>query len=277
MLTNYSIALLSYNHPELTGKAIDSILSYGFDSNKFFLIHNGSESQHVLFLNNKYPNLQHIVLPENKGYSGGANAGLNQIFKVEKNILFLTNDIEIIGLSETFPENLDFFSISIFKRNTAQIDSLIGAINLRTGKLTHIKSKHALILQQNFIKTYIPGTAFGITRNAFMILGGFDESLHTYWEDVDLSLRAHAAKNLRIGFSDNFKVKHKIGKTCHKHRFYTLYLYQRNRKRILKKYGSVKILFYLNYGIDMAHLLIKIMKSNHKKGHFLLWWKALND
>ena len=44
--TNYSIAVLSYNHPDLTSAKILSVLQLGFMSSKLYLIHNGSEAKH---------------------------------------------------------------------------------------------------------------------------------------------------------------------------------------------------------------------------------------
>lgn len=276
--TNYSIAILSYNHPELTAATVNSVLQTGFLTSKIYLIHNGSELKHQNLLVSRFSQIRHLYLSENKGYSGGANAALDEVFKNDERLLFLTNDTEVQFLNPQFPENLDFFSISILKRNSSFLDSIIGTVNLKTGHLSHIKSESELSNLPSFIKTYIPGSAFGIAKKTYVTIGGFDESLHTYWEDVDLSLRAHAAgTQIRIGFYDGFQVKHKIGKTCHKHRFYTLYLFQRNRKRILRKYGSSVILFNYYFIRDMTRLFFKVFKSENFKADIRYWWKAVCD
>ena len=278
MSASYGIVILSYNHPELTGHTIDSVLKINHNLNSnIYLVHNGSEPKHIQHLQNKYPQLEHLILPKNVGYSGGANFGLREAFKKENEILFLTNDTEVIRLANSFPENLDFFSIAILKRNTPQLDSLIGTVDLKRGQLRHLRSTDELSEKYSHIKTYIPGTAFGLKKQAFETLQGFDESLHTYWEDVDISLRAHLTTNLRLGFSELFQVKHKIGKTCHKHRFYTLYLFQRNRKRILKKYGQSRFQFLFRYSKDMSSLFFKILFSKERRINLQLWWKAIYD
>ena len=276
--TSYGVVILSYNHPELTGHTIDSVLQVGQTScDAIYLVHNGSEVKHVQALQNKYPQLTHLILPTNIGYSGGANYGLLHAFKEQSEILFLTNDTEALELPTSFPPNLDLFSVAILKRNTTLLDSLIGTVDLNKGQLRHLRSADELSDLKSYIKTYIPGTAFGIKKQAFEQLKGFDETLHTYWEDVDFSLRAHFDTNLRLGFNELFRVKHKIGKTCHKHRFYTLYLFQRNRKRILRKFGQSGFQFFWRYAKDMASLFFKILFSNGRRADLRLWWKAIYD
>src|SRR5690606_2360973 len=74
---------------------------------------------------------------------------------------------------------------------------------------------------------YIPGTTFLAHQSAFEKVGGFDESLHTYWEDVDLSVRANRA-GIHLGVAPQWEFLHKVGKTCHKDPFYTRHLFHRN-------------------------------------------------
>ena len=50
---------------------------------------------------------------------------------------------------------------------------------------------------------------------------GFDESLGTYWEDVDFSCRARRA-GFRLQVQENWRVQHKIRKTCGNDPHYTL-------------------------------------------------------
>jgi len=272
---NYEIVVLSYNHPQLTTLTLNSVLSFGFPAEQVHLVHNGTLLPHQQQLQSLFPQIKHHILPANKGFSGGANFGLSEVFKAADSILFLTNDTEVISLPNDFPTALDLFSIRILKRNTNQVDSIIGAIDLKKGHLSHVRDLTHL---KNSLTTYIPGTAFGLSKNAFTRLKGFDETLHTYWEDVELSLRAHHL-GLKVGSNELFQVKHKIGKTCHKDRFYTLFLFQRNRKRILKKYGQsfFNLQFYSSYFLDMSKIAWRILKGDEKKANLNLWWKAIYD
>ncbi|MES2803170.1 MAG: glycosyltransferase [Bdellovibrionota bacterium] len=250
----YAISVLSYNHPELTAKCLKSVLLHAATEN-VFLTHNGSLEKHVAKLKSEFPDIRHIVLTENKGYTGGANATLKETLKHFSDVLFLTNDTEAITLPQTAPNQ--FSSIKLLRRNSEEIDSVMGSLNPRTGKLKHLKklTDH----HRNDI-TYIPGTAFWINRDAFAKLEGFDERFHTYWEDVDFSLRAHKQK-ISVSYDDTTIFRHKIGKTCHKDRFYTYELFQRNRGRCMTKNNLTSLRFYLNYIPD----ILKYSRSDYKK------------
>ena len=154
------------------------------------------------------------------------------------------------------------------------VDSVLGTVNTRTGALNHLKTLHQPNKKSEV--SYAPGTAFGVTRECFQQLGGFDETFHTYWEDVDLGYRAQLQK-IEIRHCDEIKLRHKIGKTCHKDRFYTLYLFQRNRKRFMKKHRLINLLFLLAFSKSMLRLLIRICLGPHPTTPLKLWWRALRD
>ncbi|AZZ36668.1 hypothetical protein CIK05_07660 [Bdellovibrio sp. qaytius] len=250
----YAISVLSYNHPELTAKCLRSVLLHASHEN-IFLTHNGSLEKHIAQLKNEFPQVRHIEIKENLGYAGGANATLKEALKYYTDVLFLTNDTEAITLPQAAPKQ--FSSIKLLRRNSEEIDSVMGSLNPRIGKLKHLKK---LDDHHHRDITYIPGTAFWIDQESFAKLEGFDERFHTYWEDVDFSLRAHK-KNISLGYCDKTVFRHKIGKTCHKDRFYTYELFQRNRGRCMTKNNLTSLRFYLNYIPD----ILKYSRSDYKK------------
>lgn len=269
---SYGVVVLSYNHPELTAKTLSSVLNLGYPASQIVLVHNGSSAQHTQNLRVAFPEIQHLVLHENQGYTGGANHGLKKCFEIFSDALFLTNDIELTQLPTHLKTKFDVCAPLIWKRNSTQIDSVLGSLNIKTGSLQHLKSfqdvKHDWI--------YVPGTAFTIKKKCFEDLQGFDESFHTYWEDVDLGIRAHK-KGFTLGHHDEVQLRHKIGKTCHKDRFYTLYLFQRNRRRLMKKHDWQSPSFLWAYSKDMLKLFLRICFKPNPQVPLRLWWKAIYD
>lgn len=277
---DYAIALLSYNHETLTALCLKSILDKKFPSDKIYLIHNGTNFIKYEQLKNQFPNIRHILIETNKGYSGGANHGLLEIFKEHQQVLFLTNDTEILELPWQFPKNKNFFAVPIYIRNTNKLHSTLGELNIAKGHLMHLSFEPAFLDFQPSKLRYIPGTAFGITKKLFVSLNGFDEAFHTYWEDVDLSYRATMA-GFKLDYDSSFKIKHKIGKTCHKDRFYTLFLYQRNRRWFLQKHKLITLKFYVTYFYDLTRLFLKLLKKSitdlKKSSDFNYFWRILYE
>lgn len=262
MKSSFGIVILSYNHPEHTARCVTSTLKHVV-SEKVFLVHNGSLPKHRSQLQIQFPHLNHIILDQNKGFTGGANAGLEIAFKKHEHILFLTNDTELIQLPTDIPDCLS--SVVVLRRNSEQVDSVMGELILPQGKLRHLRHISEMKTDSLEKKYYVPGSAFWIPQRVFTKTLGFDESLHSYWEDVDLSLRIPQLEE-KLGFSKNTIVRHKMGKTTAGQDFYTYYLYQKNRKIVLKKHHLTSLIFYLQYLIDVFRL---------SRYRYKLLWKIL--
>lgn len=244
---HFAVVVLTYNHPEITSKCLASVALQSAMA-EVFVVHNGSEEKNSKLIQKNYPQLTHLFLSENRGYTGGANFGLREAFKKYEQVLFLTNDTELIQLPQNIPPY--FSSVTIQKRNTHLIDSILGFVDLKKGHLKHLKEESDLtqLPTQNF---YIPGTAFWMDQQTFEKLNGFDETFHTYWDDVDLSYRA-TLQNITLNYSKDTVVKHKIGKTCHKNAFYTYYLFQRNRKKFILKHNLQSFSFWARFLFDIT-------------------------
>jgi GT2 family glycosyltransferase len=242
------VSLLSFNHPQHTTNCLQSILKH-VPATQVTLIHNGSRPQVVNQLQLAFPNIHHHVLPENRGFTGGANAALEQAFLHSNWCFFITNDC-LLESAPLAPAKPGLWAPLIWRRKTDQLDSCGGQFSPLTGKLRHFRDvgDAKILLRKKDGKPnklrenlhpqhfYVPGTAFYLDRSTFQSLSGFDESLHTYWEDVDFSVRATIAGH-HLGICEKTHVRHKIGKTCHKDPFYTRVLFQRNRRTVSARYS----------------------------------------
>ncbi len=211
-------------------------------------MHNGSRPEVEDRLRDEFSNISHLTLAKNIGFSGGANALLNSIFNAESSkngtaewAFLITNDCELLVLTPP-PAIGGFYAPLIYRRSTEKVDSIGGRFRPLTGRLRHRRSlteTRAESWQRRIFKEffYVPGTAFCVHREAWRKLGGFDESLHTYWEDVDLSVRAQNLE-VKLGTWPETVLKHGIGKTCHKDKFYTQHLFRRNRAIVSRRHTS---------------------------------------
>lgn len=294
---SWSILVLSYNHPELTIRTIEScIRATSSQQIPINVIHNGSLTKHreqVLSRFETIPLVQHLVLEKNRGFSGGANHGLNHLFNNHNLnwVFFITNDCELLNIeppsSTTQPCGLG--APLIYRRKQGRIDSLGGYFDPQNAKIWHNQNSHWPQQDQNqnpqsktnpqyptgtnglsSILPYIPGTAFWIHSSTWRSLGGFDERLETYWEDVDLSVHAQNIGQTLFA-APTTQLIHAVGKTNHKNQYATSYLFQRNRVLVSRKHSSIKrrhrLLFELKI---LAHWLqIFAQPSTYKDPHRL--------
>lgn len=237
----FCFGILSFNHPGITEKCIRSVQSFSDDP--VYLVHNGSEIKNQVLLQEKFPiGVDHISIQENRGFSGGANLLLNSVFEKYQWCLFLTNDCEILPSEYVFRRDLmglapGIFAPKILVRSTGRVDSIGGWLHLPSTSLSHEVNEHAFVdrrLQSRWRIPYIPGTAFLIHRQVFQQVGPFDEDFHTYWEDVEFSVRAQS-KGFQLHVLPKLLVRHGIGKTCHGISNYSLRFFQGNRLLLLKK------------------------------------------
>ncbi len=231
---NFAVAILTYNHPNISIDCIQSVKSVVADS-KIFVIHNGSLPQHIEKVKTQFPELNHLIQLENKGYTGGCNFTFKELFKHYDWIYFLTNDIQLLSLGP-LPIKPGLYAPRIWRRKIGVVDSIGGAFIPKEEKLYHLKSENELNSLPEGQLPYIPGTAFLLHREVYEKVGGMDETLHTYWEDVDFSQRVRLT-GFPMDSILNFELIHKVGKTCHKDPFYTNHLFKRNREIVSKRYS----------------------------------------
>ena len=238
-----AIAVLCYNKFTLSERCIQSILDAGYPLHQVSVIDNGSLPEFTLKLKEALPDISVISLSENSGFAGGFKYGLSQFFAARPesdSVMFLTNDTRVhSGIIEACKKTAQQTQAGLvapcllFRQETDRIDSIGARFDPDQGTLHHCNSSALPPLLDAM--EYIPGTALWITRNAFEQLAGTDPTYVMYWEDVDLSFRAHQL-GIRQARCYEARISHGVGQTCHKKPIYTTYYYQRNRIRFCRKW-----------------------------------------
>ncbi len=246
--------VLSFNHPEHTTQCLNSILER-VPAKNVLLVHNGSELKFTQVLRARFEKIRHIELPTNRGFTGGVNFGLEEAFKVYEWVLLVTNDCLLVDL-ESSPPRPGLWGPLIYRRKLNVVDSLGGLFFPGLAKLVHCRTIEDFRTKSK--NQYIPGTAFWLHRAVFEKVGKFDESLHTYWEDVDYSKRVQASC-FELNIHDSTRLLHKVGKTCHKDPFYTKHLFRRNRQIVSFRYANwgQRFMLYLRFFFETSNLKIK--------------------
>ena len=220
-----SIVILSYNTKDLTVACLESVISQYkkelIDKEiEIIIVDNNSSDEsapEVLKIKNKISNLALIQNKENMGFARGCNIGANTV--KGKYILFLNSDTEVLDNG--------FTSMVEFLENNPQIALLggklennDGSIQPSAGKFYNLVNLIIMLLgleRLGFLRSspdniqrvdWVSGACMMVRRNVFEKLGGFDEELFMYMEDMEICFRAK-----KLGFSTyffpNVKLMHK--------------------------------------------------------------------
>ncbi len=270
-MVNSVALILSFNHPDLTERCVQSVQKY-FTNSSILLVHNGSEIKVVQQLKQKFPTIIHLELDKNIGYAGGMNSGLDFFshYFHQSWCLVVTNDTELVSFNPKVElSNADIIAPQIFFRSMKKLDSWGGWYSLKKGKLFHHKVLDSQVEDFDKLSFYVPGTAFFLHRQVLEKKFKFDESLFMFWEDVYLSF-VLKTKGMILTRTPLIILKHGGGKTTKKNMHYTSYYYQRNRLRVAPKMTTsprLKVILQIYIVLDLVlQILKKILLGDWKRG-----------
>lgn len=220
-----SVVTLNYKNSFLTINSIDSLFKQfknEFDKNKLelIIIDNASGDESVKRIKEAVDkrNIKNVRIVENKenvGFSKGCNQGAD-ISKGEY-LLFLNNDtiIKDKGIMEMLSYFMDHKEISILGGRLTNTD---GSEQPSVGKFYNLPNALILLLGvQRFgnfhnpsrIKEvdWVKGGLLMTKKDVFKKLGGFDENIFMYTEDMEFCYRAKK-EGLKVYFYPNTNVEH---------------------------------------------------------------------
>ena len=202
MSAQLSVIIVNWNGTADTLKCLASVFSTNVTAPKWnvTVVDNGSAIDPTSEIKSTYPATTLIRLDRNFGFAAACNLGARRALTNGSNfILFLNNDTIIEP--DLFARLLASFSansptgiaspIIYDMSDRPQIDYAGGRVNFAFGEFKHRHQKPATTMP--FETDYISGCCMMISKAAVDRIGLFDEKLFAYFEDVDLSLRAHLA------------------------------------------------------------------------------------
>lgn len=202
--------------------------------------------RHIAVVDN-FGNLKHddfepearlVFRPDNPGFGGGANAGVDALSDVDTFLgwVIMNNDLIIQ------PGFLDAAVQALAPSGVGAVGGPIkvgfedptlwyagGAIRPWTGTVRQSHSPEDATRRREV--GFVPGTAIAVRADAWSDIGGFDTSYFLYNEDIDLCLRLKAAGR-RILFEPGMACLHDLGETTGSSRRSALYLEQITRTRL---------------------------------------------
>jgi GT2 family glycosyltransferase len=245
-----AIIILNWNGTSDTLECLASLSQIKRDglSIQMIVIDNGSDSDATIEIQTAFPETKTLRLPQNIGFAAGCNVGIKEAMANRAEyMLFLNNDTEVepgfvLPLIAAVQNNPQIgIACSLIKTMDDSIDFAGATIGFATGSFKHI---HRLRSGSSPIKTdYATGCSMLVPARILQAIGIFDESLFSYFEDTDLSLRAQRSGFETVIVPESI-VRHKGSASTRrglnegttsplKH-----YLVARNRIIIVHRYGS---------------------------------------
>uniref|UniRef100_UPI00404A7692 glycosyltransferase family 2 protein n=2 Tax=Flavobacterium sp. TaxID=239 RepID=UPI00404A7692 len=250
-----AVVILNWNGKSLLEKFLPSVLAHSAEA-KIYVADNASTDDSITFLNENYQSVTCIQNKENFGYAGGYNHALKQVNELY--LILLNSDVEvtkdwlkpILSVFENDddvaiiqPKILDYYNRDKFEYAGAAggfIDQygypfcrgrIFDTIETDSGQYDDLISVF-----------WASGACFGIRRNIFEALGGFDADFFAHQEEIDLCWRAFN-QNYKTVFCGHSTVFHVGGGTLKQESAHKTYLNFRNNLLMLLKNLPQKSLF----------------------------------
>ncbi len=265
-----SIIIVNFNAVKILKNCLDSIQQNTTVSHEIILIDNHSIDGSVAFIRDNYPKIKFIENQENLGFSRANNQGL-EIAQGDY-VLFLNNDTELLPdslerLLQFLQENPEVGAVGpqlLYPDNSFQLSTGLFPSIWNEWKMKNIVKKLdagdkifqnelALQFQQQQDVDWITGACILTRYDLVTELGGFDEKMFMFFEDVDLCKRIQNT-GYRIVYFPTAKIIHHQGITYKGKRDTKKTIYRQSQKYYYSKHNSwlenVFLYFYLKFRRD---------------------------
>jgi len=242
-----AVVVLTWNDTEMTRRCLAHVLASDYTDLDVILVDNGSREPCGRRLISEFPSVRLIELPENRGFTGGGNVGIQAALDSGAHyVLHINNDAfvapdaigRLVAVLEADPkagiahallrdpgtERVQFY--------TATVDPVLARHDhLHVGE--RLSSREWPTVESEFV----PACVILYRADALRREGVYDETLGTNWEDYDLCLRFRSA-SWRIMAVGGAVAEHMSGRTMGRVSQYYVYHMTRNRLICIRRYAD---------------------------------------
>ena len=244
-----TVVIVNWNGKHLLAECLDSLLAQSEKSVEIVLVDNGSKDGSAAFVQEQYPRVRLVSLPENVGFAGGNNAGIRDASGAY--IALLNNDTKVdpewlaslLQEAEASPQRTGMWASKILSYSNPLIFDNVSLLlypdGLARGKgrLETDKGQYDQLGEALF-----PSGCAGLYRKEMLDeIGLFDEDFFAYADDVDLGLRARLA-GWGCVYVPSAKVLHKYSASSSAYSPLKAFLVERNRIWVLFKYYPLEMI-----------------------------------
>ena len=215
-----SIIIVNYQSKEYLKACLDSIFKQVKSMLPEITVVNNDEKENMLALKKDFPEIRIIETEKNIGFGRGANLGAESSHGGW--LLFLNPDTEFLSdYAKIFPlfekdDKMGIIGPKLVDENNILQEWIAGTeitlFSLIRNRLGFGQSEKIWKSAVSREADWVSGAALAIRRDLFGELGGFDEKMFMYFEDIDLCKRVRAA-GIKIIYFPEEKIKHLGGKS----------------------------------------------------------------
>jgi GT2 family glycosyltransferase len=196
-LPSASVVVVSYNTSAHIERCIESLLELDYPQVEIIVVDNASNDGSVELIRRRFPQIDPVELPDNKGFAGGASVGL---FMASGDIVATVNpDVRLDpgwmrAVSSTLAhDDIGIVGSKILYPDGKTLQHAGGIVHYPLATVDHIGRGERDDGQYNMSKvvSFVTGAALAMRRDVGRHLDFFDEEFFpVYYEDVDLCWRA---------------------------------------------------------------------------------------
>ena len=280
--------ILNTNRREDTCAALDSLARNTYQNHQIIVLDNASTDGSVPAIQAAYPAVQIIALPENLGYAGNNNVGIQAalargaewVFVLNEDTLLAPDCLEqLLAVAQTDPR-IGIVGPMVYHHNEPNVIQSAG------GKLGH--DWRAWHLAQNEPDSgqypqphdvdWISGCAILVRRAVIEQVGMLDQRFFYYWEETEWCVRTKKA-GWRIVHVPQAKLWHKGVQRDYRPSPSVTYYSTRNRLMMLQKHHA-PLVAWVTVGRETLRTLASWSlkpKWHDKLGHRDAMWQGVMD
>lgn len=245
-----SIVVVSYNTAAHIEACLLSLLELHYGGHiEIIVVDNGSTDGSVDLVRRRFPDVELVELPDNKGFAGGASVGM---YMASGDIVATVNpDVRLhpdwlLAVAETLASSsVGIVGSKILYPDGKTIQHAGGTVSYPLATTGHIGRGEADADEYNHAKQvqFVTGAALAMRRDVGHALGFFDDEYYpVFYEDVDLCWRANN-EGLRTIYQPRAVAYHKESITYDRESGLYYSYHHANRLRfIVKRYSPEQVM-----------------------------------
>lgn len=237
------VLILHWQELQHTLACLNSLRAMTFRDFQILVVDNGSEPGDSQTISRQYPEVEILSLPENMGFAGGCNAGIQYCLDHGADWIWLLNNDTKVGM-----DSLELLLEA--GSNNRKSGALSGMVLTGSGETFAASGRGEIDFAKakTYLKRDVPdgavvvecewlsGSNLLLRATALAESGVFDEDYFLYFEDTDLCHRIRLA-NWQCLLVPAARVEHVGGASTEgKRRFWRAYYYTRNRLLFFRRY-----------------------------------------